>query len=525
MRILQGVSLIAERFNSRAHLNRFMTKSTALKANFLRQSLLAFLRNYRDNTSIDKLAIQDLDRRIAVLDKWWRGLIDVLQGRHNATMSGTDRPAVLDAISGIMARPEWSSYAALSDENDQGNLALGRMDAHPKFVQSLTSQLSYIVEKMSQRHAPASLVTFCGKALAYAFYYCPSVASALIQGWSLQPGVLRRVLKQYRVSTSSRDASGTDSSSSKVYPSVLQSLEYSGLHKLLSTLREFRTIPLGLESMQWHGYWLSRWQGRESDLFFAFVKSFYILTCRCLLPQSQPSDLIRFPGMLHVQAQILSNLDTTVHRSSQGHGPGDMPVNISLAISDLLGEHEATGAIQSSLANANRLMAENRLIMLVRDVLSENCSEDPVARHMFASTFQSLIEQCVSNIPVHNHAACSVLCDFMEEALLILTRFERFTDAHGFTTNIPFFISVIERMLHSQNVMTEIRACTFVYSAYHILCMNTEHKSQLELGLLLSENVFCRGFLHWCPLVRAYFMRLLCWKVARIDGSTDRAQR
>lgn len=95
--------------NLDADFAKFSSKSTALKANVVRQSLIPFLRNYADHPSNRSLRAEDLDRRTNILNKWWVGLLDILHGKNNQSLSGTDRPAILDALSGLMERVEWLS--------------------------------------------------------------------------------------------------------------------------------------------------------------------------------------------------------------------------------------------------------------------------------------------------------------------------------------------------------------------------------------------------------------------------------
>lgn len=57
--------------------------------------------------SNNMIRAEDLDRRVMILNKWWTGLLEMLNGRNNQSISGTDRPAFLDAVTGIMMRPEW----------------------------------------------------------------------------------------------------------------------------------------------------------------------------------------------------------------------------------------------------------------------------------------------------------------------------------------------------------------------------------------------------------------------------------
>jgi hypothetical protein len=85
----------------------FQAKSSAHKAKVIRSSLLPFLKDHANHISNNMIRAEDLDRRVMILNKWWTGLLEMLNGRNNQSISGTDRPAFLDAVTGIMMRPEW----------------------------------------------------------------------------------------------------------------------------------------------------------------------------------------------------------------------------------------------------------------------------------------------------------------------------------------------------------------------------------------------------------------------------------
>lgn len=73
-------------------------------------------------------------------------------------------------------------------------------------------------------------------------------------------------------------------------------------------------------------------------------------------------------------------------------------------------------------------------------------------------------------------------------------------------------------MTASQNTATEIKLYAFLYSIWSTLCISAQRKESLCLNFLLEPEFFESRFNHWCPMVRSYFMRLLCWRVARFDG-------
>jgi hypothetical protein len=166
-------------------------------------------------------------------------------------------------------------------------------------------------------------------------------------------------------------------------------------------------------------------------------------------------------------------------------------------------------------------MAENRLIMLLRDFISERPSDYELARVTFAESFSKMMQASAKRTSLYDHNACFVLCDFIEEALTI---FVRFNHAHGHESDFvdwPFWLGVCTKMLHSENSMSEIRLFAFLYGSWNVLVGDERRKEVICMEWLLTEDTFERFFSHWCPMVRAYYMRLLCWRVCRDDGEAS----
>ncbi|KAK3679319.1 hypothetical protein LTR78_000880 [Recurvomyces mirabilis] len=496
---------------------KFASKSVALKANVVRSTLLPFLRTYLSHASNHTLRPEDLDRRANILNKWWTGLIEMLHGRNNQSISGTDRPAILDGISGIMERPEWrlapSPFCPLDQKmkgintpRNRSNTSLSsgasefltesvHHNVRNIFIQNLSAQMAFVVDKMSLRNASASLVTFCGKACAYAFMFVPGMADVLTRLWDLQMDTLRRVLEGNDIGKFDNlgDLSASVSSS---FPPALHQLGFTSLMKYMRKLR------------------------RESDLFYVFVKHFHILVTEFLPKDFSKQERACAPGVLLVHAQILANLDATIHRDA-GHAQRDpAAAGQSPTFDDVLGEPDAVASLPLPPTNAVRIMAENRLIMLIRDFLSERTADHPIARDFFADAFNDLMQTAAKGTSIYDHAACYTLLDFLEEALVILVRFEHLKDSDGKIINSEFWQSVCRKMIESQNTMTEIRLYAFLYTIWNTVVCNTNRKADLCLGLLLDPEVFESRFNHWCPMVRAYYMRLLCWRVTRFDGES-----
>ena len=462
----------------------------------------------------------------------------MLIGRNGESVSGSDRPTILDAVTSIMVRPEWTlPYQAISSRSDRNarpslksrsttSLAsessqfLTESISHNVknlYAQNLLSQMAYVVEKMSSRSVPASVVTFCGKATAYAFFYCDGIAEILVRLWATPHETIRRVLAEHHLP---RDADLKSSMNIVVpgFPPGLHGLGFQSVKITVQHLRSRPHLPIGAARINWYGPWVRRWAGRDTDLFFIFTRSYYNLMYGCL-PPGLMSQRLCAPGYILLQAQVLSNLDTIVQRSNN-QSPLEPPFASSIQYNELFGEADASAPILPlSPAATNRSMAENRLIILLRDYLSGSTSLSEESKQMFAESFESLLKAAARRVSVFNYNACFTLCDFMEEALAILYRYNTSSPSNSTTLDWPFWLSVCRQMIESQNTMTQLRVYAFLYSLWGIISAEASRKYQVCLEWLLDEEYFYAQFNHWCPMVRAYYMRLLCWRVGRLGDS------
>lgn len=380
------------------------------------------------------------------------------------------------------------------------------------FVQNLLSQMAFVVDKMSMRSAAASLVAFCGKACAYAFFFCPGVADILVRLWHLSADSLRRILTELGVPRGSKLGALSAEVVSQ-FPPALRSLAITSYAALVRYLHHNMPLPLGAAYIRWYGPWISRWSGRESDLFFQFIKHFHVLVAEIWPGSTEKMTRACVPGLVPVHAQILTVLETTLYRQA-GQQTGD--VYASNALGDL-DSPEATATMPWTTANALRTMAENRLIMLLRDLLAESNPDQQGLRQLYAESFGDIVKAATRKISLYNHDACFALCDFMEEVLTIMSKYNR---AYPETNLLDwtFWLQVCQQMMDSHNTLTEIRLIAFVYSTWNILISNEDRRRELCLNWLLEPSFFEKHFSHWCPMVRAYYLRLLCWRVARFDG-------
>ncbi|KAL5426676.1 hypothetical protein PMIN04_001837 [Paraphaeosphaeria minitans] len=521
-------------------LRKFQHKSIAFKANVVRTGLLPFLRAYAVHPSNHKLRPEDLDRRANILNGWWTALLELLSGRNNQSISGTDRPAILEGISGVMERSEWrlspSPFCALADRvetasttaKSTGSASSSSSDFLTEsvyhnvrniFTQNLLAQMAFVIDKMALRNAAASLVTFCGKTCAYAFCFCPGIADIMVRLWTPSHDTMKRVMEESGITRLDR----LDDISEHIvsaFPPTLHSLKFKSLATTARSLRRSAIMPLGTASLDWYGAWVKRWSGAESDLFYVFVKHYHILVSEFLPKTSTSVQRLCAPGMIMVHSQILVNLDATINRFTAPQ-QAEEPTNSthSITFDDVLADPDASAStVPIPPANATRQMAENRIIMLLRDFLSERNTHINSARKMFAGGFSCLLKAAARRVSVYDNNTCYRLCDFLEETFAILARYEQMLDERHSVLDWPFWMSVCKLMASSHNTATEIKLFSFLYSSWSVLVLDERRKESLCLEFLLESEFFESRFNHWCPMVRSYYMRILCWRVARFDG-------
>lgn len=520
---------------------KFQSRTSTIKTGIVRSVLLPFLRNYAEHPSNSSLRPEDLDRRTFILNKWWTGLLEMLNGRHGESVSGNDRPAVLDAVTAIMARPEWTIplssivtrpiKTARTSLKSQSTSSLGSNmsdfladsvyhNVRNTFSQNLLAQMAYVVEKMSTRNVPASVVNFCGKATAFAFFYCEGIAEILVRLWAIPSDTLRRVLAH----GSTQKQAEIDLVSDRVYTAYPQCLHSLKLKALRPTMKYLRSkpqspMPIAATYIPWHGPWVGRWSGKDTDLFFVFTKFYTDIACRFLPDDPSPEEVMAAPAWVLVQAQILTILDTTIQQTNS-EPPisqiGPSPVTFD----DLLGEADANATMLPLPAHSVvRTMSENRLIMLLRECLSSSTILVGKSQSIFAQSFSSLLQTAARRTSMYDHNACFTLCDLLEEAIPILQRYQQEIDATFTLVDWSFWLDVCKHMLQSQNSMTEVRLCAFLYSMWSTITSDEARRRETCLNWLLAEDTFHSNFNHWCPMVRAFYMRLVVWKIARLSGS------
>ena len=525
---------------------RLEGKTTHMRMIVIRNSLLPFLKQYAYHPSNRGITAVSLESRAILLEKWWNALLDMLDGRSTGRVAGVDRPQLLETLSMLMLRPEWRQSAtyflplaerssheclkagAVSWPDGSDNSSLDCLESsgsefaaetafhnvRSMFITALVRQMVIVVDKVSARNTPASLLNFAGKACAYAFVFAPGVAEVLVRLWGLSSDSIRRVADEFKLPHCSR---GDDSESiASRFPLALQSLAWTSVKVTSDSLRQPAKPPLQVAKVNWYGPWVPKWKGQETDLFYIFTKYFYLLAQE-FMPSGLPiTEKARAPGFVILHAHILSLLDNTIHRQLAAEAVLGPPFGDSAQ-----GVDASVIPIAPFGSNSLKGMGENRMIVLLRDFLSDHSATGSEPRQALAEAFMCLITAATKRISQYDYNACFTLCDFLEEALTAYSTLEMHQYDTGRLINWPFWLDVFRRIMDNQNIMSEIRVLSFVFTVWNIIALSPAVKESICRDWLLSEDVFCRLFTHWSPMVRAYFMRLLCWRICRDPGQAN----
>jgi hypothetical protein len=109
------------------------------------------------------------------------------------------------------------------------------------FVSNLVKQMAFVVDKLSLRHVPVSLVNFAGKACAYAFFFAPGIADILIRLWGLSPELIRRVADELGLPRKNR---GESDDIAALFPPTISVFSWTTPKGMWDSLKKVPKLPM-----------------------------------------------------------------------------------------------------------------------------------------------------------------------------------------------------------------------------------------------------------------------------------------
>lgn len=512
-------------------LTRFLSKTGMHKSNVLRLALLPFLRQQRGEGSIFSIQCdREANFRIKVLQKWWLSILEALRDKSNP-VSGSDRSAYLEAISGIMARSEWTLMPKLIESTCQKTKYI--------YESLLYDTVKLVISKLSVKTVPLSMAAFSGKVLAFAFFYAPGVAAVLLHLLQISATTVDRLLQ---VSVTNHQELETCCNQIKdkfpIHLSRLIGTKGVGMTKKMNdgSVKLLRPkAPPQLTDL--YGPWARRWHCDNSNVFTAFVKHYYTIMSQLLVDTDSQAHLAS-PGLIIIQCKMLNELDSVVRPQNNN--------NNSSMNNKFIDDNINTHAIMANTFSTKQRVERIKLLSAIREILH---NDDVCVQYYetFSRQFGKILHAVALRTKLYNVESCIVLADLVEEYLgsLILEHSlskHRVQIEKDNAIDWPFWIKVVSKMLSSDNSHTELRALTLLFNLWDdipignaFFTSNSKSEDELDQYLaskdglrwgctcwLLSDNMWKQYFCHWQPLVRCYYQRLICWRVASVgDLSQD----
>lgn len=465
--------------------SKFLSRTTIHKANVLRLSVLPFLRTHQGEAS--RVSSAELHRRTQILRNWWASTLQALKDRSHP-VAGADRGAYLETVAGIMSRNEWQRA---SDSNKVIYNSL------------LADTLSFALTRLKYKPISINISVFAGQVFAHAFFALQGVADVLLFLLGVRQVEINRLIKAARVAKVTLDARAEATSS--MFPSHLHSLV--GKHSAYNG----RTPSPPKLVKDIYGAWVSRWQSHESDLFASFLKHYFVLISESRLA-AETESLLCAPGVLIISARILILFDYRIHRQlSRGIGncnsrskqpiQGDENVSMPTMAASMPG---------TALHHPGSKIADMRVLRAINELLSVDLASSRLAA-VYGAHFEVILHAAAQRTSLYDLFGCIALCDLADAVFRVMYN----TTA---TVDWGFWFTVVRRMVQSKNIQTEVRALAFLYGCWDAMVLDVADL----VPWLLSEQIWLDMFCHWSPLVRAYYLRLLCWRVSGTDISNNR---
>lgn len=412
-----------------AAYTRFIAKSGPMKTNVIRVRLLPFLRCTLSASGPSQPAA--LSARLHVFQQWWSRLLDDV-----ASASAADRSAYYEAISSLMARPEWLS-------------------APLAYEKLLESTVSHAVERVAVGSAVSlAMGAFLGKVLAYGFYYCPGIAEPLLYLLRVKQSTLDRLAHASLPPTPDPSLSSLKSS----FPLHCQPLVG---HVVAITRKPSASVP------ELYGAWSRRWDA-GTEVFASFFKHYYSLLSVLSLPESENwlHAHLAAPGIFHLQAAVLEFLEAQI-------APPVPPQTTSSTLPDISASYPVIDGVPNrSLSASRRISRVDRLRILTsfREILHNDSACLPFWKP-YALQFDRIFQLIAKSICVYNMNACVSLCDLVEEWIASLTLYHPRSvrqQTHHIHESVDwlFWVHVCQRMITSENCHTEIRSLSLLFNIW-----------------------------------------------------------
>ncbi|WEJ93343.1 hypothetical protein PSN45_000806 [Yamadazyma tenuis] len=517
-------------------LNKFNSKSDGIATtNILRTVLLPFLRSSSLNsllvgisTTIGYKVYKSLVSILSsILIKWWTSLLNSLINSH--TLSSIDRSAYLECISRIISRREWFHL-------EDGLVDAITVKAHDDI---LVLTLDYSIWKLASiKHLPLSICAFVGKVFAYGFFRLEGVSNALLFLLNIKQSVFEENRRVFR-----RHTQASPDDLTQLYATFPKHLHYlvgfDGLqNKDLSKHQKIflnclvppkKEVP-GIKDP--NGLWVGRWLNSDSDIFNSFLRHYlHILHSTYSINNPVVSDgmLLNSPGLNIIMTHLFQILQISVSRISKNNS--NLKINQDFQVMQKLSSSPAATSAKSNLQKQNDVFYNSvfKIFRTLRDLKFSLHLESATCDDKFMNSMIGYVEMILKSF-----ASQMTIYEFNKSSLILNIIYE-FVNSLG-VIDWTFWLNCCHLMIeNTDHIQILLKNISFLFNVWdkipeivpqvgantgNIKWFSDCNKSFKVnfIGWLISSNIWEKFFLHWNPLVRNYYLRLLIWQVVGINN-------
>lgn len=506
------LEIVLPRFNSK-------TNSTQ-KTNILRKNVLPFLRSLHkyDDTLVSDIKTYKSFTSVssAVLLKWWRSLLNCINHQASApnlqVVSSNDRNAYLECISRIIERQDWRYVDA---------------DIELSFQSLLSATLEYSIHKLQTLKAVSlAMSAFIGKIFAYSFFYLDNVSTILLFLLNVKQSMLESISLQFGHNLAEEENRPLIES---CFPSRIKHLiNYKGLDHLSRKQKVFvnaiappKKPVKGIRGP--NEFWVRRWCSRDSDVFYSFFRHYIGILGAYVKDKMVVSHgvLLLCPGFSvifgHVH-QIFNIAFLGLTKASVG--------NVPLALGGPMGSRDKN--MKASVYNANPMKPHevyyDAILKFFRVMRHISFLDVTLGPELVYFVNEILINMAKST-PVYDYNMTGFIFNLVHEYVYYV----------GDEIDWGFWLSCIYTSVNqTDHIQTLLKSFAFLFniwdmipdrsfpdtSKYPASWMKRADES-LKMNFiywLISEDVWERFFVHWHPIVRSYYLRLVIWRVIGFEG-------
>ncbi|KAJ9476292.1 hypothetical protein PHBOTO_006403, partial [Pseudozyma hubeiensis] len=497
-------------------LRRFRDKTSGVAAdrgNLLRAVLLPFLALEAETVTVDVVGsgiyVKGKARRALFFD-WIRSLLLELQH----VQTSADRGAILESIACIIESRNFSASILSADPEDEA-----------RFSSVFGHILSYAIGELNKKGVYQNTLIFSGRLLAVAFFRVNGVASKLLRALPVNRFALERVAREFEWQ---RKRPVDFDRFANRFPATLRQLCYKDSRQYLKMLDSESVAgaangsdPQSAEDdrflvcqpeveVEMSGNWLRRWQSDDSELFFSFCRSYHRQLASLFASSKTLDSVSKYffggPGYAHLATCVHQKCLALVHR-------------VILSVTTLSSQKnfnpagETANVLSGSTAGKPRILeaANRRCTAIVVDIVRAPAGSNMIFAPMLGLHIKALIKRT----SLYDVQGVFCLLDWLDGVISHM-------DTNDFISegliDVSFIITTIGMLLeNADHALALMRTIAFCYANFGVLTATSENRVYFCEQILLKPSVFHKLFLSWSFTIRAYYLHLLVFRLARIS--------